>query len=157
MSEPARFTFPVFFGITEDIDLTRAAPSGAAALPRLLAKLGLPINLRPRQPRSGGEGRGTKEAVIAILAAPFGLAVVAWLAALLAGRAGGLIRLVAQAVAVVLLSGAGALAGFLIPFAPLPETGLQPALIAGVLGTLGTIAGMAVAEWLLTRLDRRAG
>ena len=101
-------------------------------------------------------GEGTKEAAIAIVAAPFGLAFVAWLAALLAGRAGGLIRLVAQAAAVVLFSVAGALAGFLIPLA-LPETGVPPALIAGVLGTLGTIAGMAVAEWLLARCDRRAG
>jgi hypothetical protein len=101
-------------------------------------------------------GEWTKEAAIAIVAAPFGLAFVAWLAALIAGRVGGLIRLVAQALAVVLFSVAGALAGFLIPLAPLPDTGINPALIAGALGTLGTVAGMAVAEWLLARLDRRA-
>jgi len=62
---------------------------------------------------------------------------------------------VAQATTVILASLAGALAGFLIPLAPLPDAAVGPALLAGVLGTLGAIGGMASSEWLLGRLDRR--
>ena len=97
-----------------------------------------------------------EEEAIGIVAAPFALAFVAWLAALIAARAGGAIRLAAQAIAVILASLAGALAGFLIPLAPLPDLVIRPALLAGILGSLGTIAGMAVAEWLLAKLDRQA-
>ena len=104
---------------------------------------------------AGRERSKTQEAAIGIFAAPFALAFVAWLAALIAGRAGGVIRLAAQTIAVILASLAGALAGFLIALAPLPDRAISPALLAGILGSLGTIAGMAVAEWLLAKLNRQ--
>ena len=102
---------------------------------------------------AGPERARNEEAAIGIFAAPFALAFVAWLATLLAARTGGAIRLAAQTIAVILASLAGALAGFLIPLAPLPDLAIAPALLAGILGTLGTIAGMALAEWLLAKLD----
>jgi hypothetical protein len=54
------------------------------------------------------------------------------------------------------MSLAGALAGFLVPMIPLPVVG-GSALLAGILGTLGTIGGMSVAEYSLNWIGARAG
>jgi hypothetical protein len=81
---------------------------------------------------------------------------VAVLAALLAGRSGGLVRLLAQAVAVILGALTGALAGFVLPLAPVADRMIGTALWAGALGTLGTIGGMSLAEWLMARLDSKS-
>ena len=100
-------------------------------------------------------GKG-KEPAIWIVAAIAALALLAVLAALIAGRSAGLVRLLAQAVAVVLGSLTGALVGFVIPLAPVVDRWIGAAFWAGVLGTIGTIAGMSLVEWLMERLDRKA-
>jgi hypothetical protein len=96
-----------------------------------------------------------EDAAIWIAAAPIVLALVAYAAALVAGASGGLVRILAQAAAVILASFAGALAGFLIPLAPLAEKFIGTAPWAGILGTLGMIGGMSLAETLMARLDKR--
>jgi hypothetical protein len=106
-----------------------------------------------RAPRP--DSREQKEAAIAIVAALVVLALVAFLSALIAGRARGVVRLLAQTVAVILASLTGALVGFLIPLAPFADRVIGTALWAGILGTLGTIAGMSAAESLMTALDKR--
>jgi hypothetical protein len=50
---------------------------------------------------------------------------------------------------------AGALAGFLIPLAPLVREWIGESFWAGILGTLGTLAGMSLIETLMARLDKR--
>lgn len=100
-------------------------------------------------------GKG-KEPAIWIVAAIAALALLAVLAALIAGRSAGLVRLLAQAVAVILGSLTGALVGFVIPLAPVVDRWIGAAFWAGVLGTIGTIAGMSLVEWLMERLDRKA-
>ena len=80
--------------------------------------------------------------------------LVAGASAWLASRTSGLVRIVAQMAAVVLASLSGALMGFLIPLAPFVPGG---ALLAGVLATLGTLCGMALAEAAMARLDRAYG
>jgi phage-related protein len=97
----------------------------------------------------------TRSPAISIAAAPVVLALVAILAAIVASRSGGLVRLLAQIVAVILASVAGALAGFLIPLAPLVRQWIGEAFWAGILGTLGTLAGMSLIETLMARLDKR--
>jgi uncharacterized membrane protein YjfL (UPF0719 family) len=65
------------------------------------------------------------------------------------------VRILAQAVAVVVGSLTGALAGFVIPLAPVARDAIGDAFWAGLLGTLGTLAGMSLVEMLMARLDRR--
>ena len=96
-----------------------------------------------------------EDVAIWIAAAPVVLAVAAYAAALLAGGSGGLIRSLAQAAALILASLAGALAGFLLPLAPFVDRFIGSAPWAGILGTLGTIGGMSLAETLIARLDKR--
>ncbi len=96
-----------------------------------------------------------EDAAIWIAAAPVVLAFVALAAARLAGATGGLVRILAQAAALILASVAGALAGFLIPLAPFVDRFIGTAPWAGILGTLGTIGGMSLAETLMARLDSR--
>jgi uncharacterized membrane protein YjfL (UPF0719 family) len=81
--------------------------------------------------------------------------LVAGAAALLASRSGGLVRILAQVVAVVIGSLAGALAGFAIPLAPVARDAIGNAFWAGLLATLGTLVGMSLVEMLMARLDRR--
>ena len=76
-------------------------------------------------------------------------------AALLAGAGGGLVRILAQAAVLILASLAGALAGFLLSLAPFVDRFIGSAPWAGILGTLGTIGGMSLAETLIARLDKR--
>ena len=102
-----------------------------------------------------GRANRRRNAAIWIVAAPVVLALVAYLAMLLASRSGGLVRIVAHMVAIVLASVTGALAGFLVPLAPLAREVTGEAFWAGLLGTLGTIGGMWLAETLMARLDRR--
>ena len=64
-------------------------------------------------------------------------------------------RLVAETVAVILASLAGALAGFLIPLAPVVRQAIGGAFWAGLLATPGTLCGMSLAKALMARLDRR--
>ncbi len=90
-----------------------------------------------------------------IAAAPVALALAAAAAAASASACDGLSRILAQAVAVILASFAGALAGFLLPLAPFVDRFIGTAPWAGALGTLGTIGGMSAAEALMARLDRR--
>ncbi len=82
------------------------------------------------------------------------LALVGCAAAWLASGSGGLVRILAQLAAVVFASLAGAFLGFLIPLAPLVREAIGGAFWAGLLATLGTIAGMSLAETLVARLDR---
>ena len=96
-----------------------------------------------------------EDVAIWIAAAPVVLAVAAYAAALLAGAGGGLVRILAQAAALILASLAGALAGFLLPLAPFVDRFIGSAPWAGILGTLGTIGGMSLAETLIARLDKR--
>jgi hypothetical protein len=77
------------------------------------------------------------------------------LAALLASKSSAFVRILAQMAAVVLASVTGALVGFLIPLAPFAHEAIGDAFWAGLLGTLGTIGGMSLAETLMARLDRR--
>jgi hypothetical protein len=56
--------------------------------------------------------------------------------------------------AVVFASMAGGFLGFVIPLAPLLREAIGEALWAGLLATLGTIAGMSLVEALMARLDR---
>lgn len=90
-----------------------------------------------------------------IAAAPVVLALAAVAAAAIASAGGGLVRILAQAAAVILAALAGALAGFLVPLAPFIDRFIGTALWAGALGTAGTIGGMSVAETLMARLDRK--
>ena len=96
-----------------------------------------------------------EDVAIWIAAAPVVLAVAAYAAALLAGAGSGLVRILAQAAALILASFAGALAGFLLPLAPFVDRFIGTAPWAGILGTLGTIGGMSLAETLIARLDKR--
>ena len=102
--------------------------------------------------------RGRKEPAIWIVAAPVALALAAVLAALIAARRGGFVRLLAQAVAVILGSLTGTLVGFVIPLAPVVDRadrhGVAGRRPRGTIGSL--IAGMSLAEWLMERLDRKA-
>ncbi len=98
--------------------------------------------------------RHKEGAVIAIAASLLGLALAAFLAGLLAAKSRGFVRVAAQTLAVILASLTGALAGFFIPLIPLPDGVRGSAFVAGVLGTLGTIAAMSVAENLTARLDK---
>ena len=77
------------------------------------------------------------------------------MAALLASKTRGFVRIVAQMIVVVLASVTGALVGFLIPLAPLAREAIGEAFWAGILATLGTIGGMWLAETLMNRLDKR--
>lgn len=102
-----------------------------------------------------GSRIGTRRPAIWIIAAPLILALVAYLSARLASSSVGVVRLVAQTVTVILASLAGALAGFLIPMAPLARQAIGEAFWAGIFATLGTLGGMSFAETLMARLDRR--
>jgi hypothetical protein len=51
----------------------------------------------------------------------------------------------------------GVLLGFFVPLLPLPGGVHGSALSAGVLGTLGAIGGMSVAEYSLSRIGARTG
>jgi uncharacterized membrane protein YjfL (UPF0719 family) len=81
--------------------------------------------------------------------------LVACAAALLASRSGGFVRILAQVVAAVIGSLTGALAGFVIPLAPVARDAIGDAFWAGLLATLGTLVGMSLVEMLMARLDRR--
>jgi hypothetical protein len=100
--------------------------------------------------RKGAPAISTASA-LAVLAA---LALVGCAAAWLASRSGGLVRILAQLAAVVFASLAGAFLGLLIPLAPLVREAIGEAFWAGLLATLGTIAGMSLAETLMAKLDR---
>jgi hypothetical protein len=94
-------------------------------------------------------------AAIAIAASLIGLALAALFAALVAARSGGFLHGVAQTIAIILASLTGALIGFFIPLIPLAIGVRGSALAAGILGTLGTIGGMSVAETLIVALEKR--
>ena len=93
-------------------------------------------------------------AAIAIAASLIGLALAALFAALAAARGGGFVHGVAQAIAIILAALTGALVGFFIPLIPLGDGVRDSALAAGILGTIGTIGGMSVAEKLIVALEK---
>jgi hypothetical protein len=97
-----------------------------------------------------------KEGVaIAIAFSLIGLALAALVFSLIAAKSDGIVRVAAQTLAVIFASLTGALAGFSIPLIPFADGMRNSALAAGILGTLGTIGGMALAENLMARLDQR--
>jgi hypothetical protein len=98
--------------------------------------------------------RGNGGPVIPIAASLIGLAVAALVTSVIAVRSGGFVRGVAQTVAVVLASLTGALIGFVIPLIPFVDGIRGDALAAGILGTLGTIGGMSVADYCLARSEK---
>jgi len=94
---------------------------------------------------------------IAIAASLIALALAGLIAALAAAKTGGIARVFARTLTVVLMSLTGALLGFFVPLIPLPGGVHGSALSAGVLGTLGAIGGMSVAEYSLSRIGPRIG
>jgi hypothetical protein len=97
-----------------------------------------------------------KEGVaIAIAFSVIGLALAALVFSLIAAKSDGIVRVTAQTLAIIFASLTGALAGFSIPLIPFADGVRDSALAAGILGTLGTIGGMALAEKLMARLDQR--
>ena len=92
---------------------------------------------------------------IAIAASLIALALAGLIAALAAAKTGGIARVFARTLTVVLMSLTGALLGFFVPLIPLPGGVHGSALSAGVLGTLGAIGGMSVAEYSLSRIGAR--
>jgi hypothetical protein len=96
---------------------------------------------------------GKEDSAIPIAASLVALALAAYASARFAGGSGGLVRVVAQALAVILFSLTGALIGFFIPLIPVAALH-SSAFAAGILGTLGTIGGMSLAEKIMIRLDK---
>ncbi|HME84267.1 MAG TPA: hypothetical protein VKG91_06880 [Roseiarcus sp.] len=116
--------------------------------------MGLRPGIRPgNRDRNGTQIKGAPAiwTVVALAA----LALVACAAALLASKTRGLVRVLAQVVAVVAASLTGALAGFVIPLTPVARGAIGDAFWAGLLATLGTLVGMSLVEMLMARLDRR--
>ncbi len=91
---------------------------------------------------------------IPIAASLVGLALAALLAALVAAKSCGIVRVAAQTVAVVLASLTGGLVGFLVPMIAYNDSVHGIALVAGILGTLGTIGGMSVAEYFMGWIEK---
>ena len=98
--------------------------------------------------------RGKGGSTIPIVASLIGLAVAALVTSVIAVRSGGFVGAVAQTLAVVLATLTGALIGFLIPLIPLADGIHGDALAAGILGTLGTIGAMSIADYCLAWFEK---
>ena len=96
-----------------------------------------------------------EDVAIPIAFSLIGLALAVLVFLLIAAKSGGIVRVAAQTFAVIFASLTGALAGFSIPLIPFADGVHDSALAAGILGTLGTIGGMALAENLMAWLEQR--
>lgn len=105
--------------------------------------------------KAGGTIREKEGAAIPFAFSLVGFALAALVASLVAAKSSGLIQAAAKTLAIIFASLAGALVGFCIPLIPVADGISGSALTAGILGTIGTIGGMTLAENLLDRLEQR--